>query len=143
MTIFSQRELFNGARLEGFIIAMSLGSITADFVGVLQLAHVLLDVRLHLVLFFFILSDGQGQQNMPNKVKTLTQTAGRQAAIAGAGCFIKRSLFRMVQKMIPDNDEYSQFYFHVLYAHKLFNRYNFSSCIFYFEALDHWLFNKV
>jgi hypothetical protein len=59
------------------------------------------------ILFFsfFFLSDGQGQQNMRKKGKTLTQTAGRQAAIAAAGCFIKRSLFRMVQKMIPDNDE--------------------------------------
>jgi hypothetical protein len=33
-----------------------------------------------------------------------TETAGRQAAIAGAGSFT-RSLFGMVQKMIPDNDE--------------------------------------
>jgi hypothetical protein len=41
-----------------------------------------------LCFFFFFLSDGQGQQNMPKKGKMPTQTAGQQAVIAGAGCFI-------------------------------------------------------
>jgi hypothetical protein len=58
----------------------------------LQDVHVLLSVRLNLVFSFFFLADEQEQQNMPKKGKTSTQTAERQAAIAGVGSFT-RSLF--------------------------------------------------
>jgi hypothetical protein len=54
---------------------------------------------------FFFLSDGKGIcQKRAKKGKTPTQTAGRQTAIAGAGLFTQ-SLFGMVQKKLPDNDE--------------------------------------
>jgi hypothetical protein len=70
----------------GFI-AMSWEFITADFVVLLQVSHVLLAVRLHRVFLLLLPVRWTRTTKYAKKGKTVTQMAGRQAAIAGAGSF--------------------------------------------------------
>jgi hypothetical protein len=119
-------------------------SITGDFVVLLQVSHALLAVRLHRVFLLLLRVRWQVTIKYEKKGTTSAQTAGRHAAIAGVGSFT-RSLFGMVQKMIPDNDEKSHFYYNAIYSTNYLTDI-ISHVVFFIlfsNIFDGWLINKL